>query len=220
MQWRRDLVKNVKQEVEHHDGDGGFRVEEIERAGENRQHDVGPEEHFQLTPAVGQHFRQHTAEHHAHHTQADKQGGKVGALAHHPGDVIHGGRHADKARADVAEGQQQNAYPLVVFPHVLQIVFQLIMGLYRRTHTLTHGGEAEQEHTGANQRQHGHRHLITFGFVIATKPVGHRQERERQQKRGNTDHDKAIGLAGHALFWIVGNHAAQRAVRNVDGRIG
>ena len=101
----------------------------------------------------------------------------MGALAHHPGDVIHGGRHADKARADVAQGQEQNAYPLVVLPHVFEIVFQLVVGLYRRTHALAHGGEAEQEHAGPNQRQNGHRHLVAFGFVIPAKPVGHRQQR-------------------------------------------
>ena len=170
-------MQDVQQEVEHHDGDGRFRVEEIKGAGENRQHDIGPEEDLQLAPAVGQHFCQHAAEHHANNAQADKQRGEVGALAHHPGHVIHGGRHADKAGADVAERQEQNAHPLVVLPHVFQIVFQLIVGLHRRAHALAHGGEAEQEHAGANQRQHGHRHLVAFGFVVPAKPVGHRQQR-------------------------------------------
>ena len=213
-------MQDVQQEVEHHNGHGGLRVEEVEGAGENRQGDVGPEEDLQLTPAVGQHFCQHAAEHHAHHAQADKQGSEVGALAHDPGDVIHGCRHADKARADVAQGQQQNADPLVVLPHVFQIVFQFVIGLHRRTHALAHGRKAEQEHAGANQRQHGHRHLVAFSFVLAAEPVGHRQQRQRQQQRGDADHHEAVGLTGHALFRIVGDHAAQRAVRNIDGRIG
>ena len=102
----------------------------------------------------------------------------MGALAHNPGDVIHGCRHADKTRTDVAQGQQQNAHPLIVLPHVFQVVFQFVMRLYRRAYTLADGGEAEQEHTGTNQRQYGHRHLVTFGFVIPTKPVGHRQQGE------------------------------------------
>ncbi|SPX67235.1 Uncharacterised protein [Leclercia adecarboxylata] len=144
----------------------------------------------------------------------------MSALAHDPGDVIHGCRHADKARADVAERQQQNAYPLVVLPHIFQIVFKLIIGLHRRANTLAHGREAEQEHAGANQRQHGHGHLVAFGFVFAAEPVGHRQQRQRQQQRGDTNHHKAIRLTGHALFRIVSDHAPQRAVRNVNGRIG
>ena len=94
------------------------------------------------------------------------------------------------------------------------------MGLYRRANALAHRGEAEQEHAGTNQRQHGHRHLVAFGFVIPTEPVGHWQERKRQQQRGDTDHNKTIGLAGYALFWVVGDHATERAVRNVDGGIG
>ena len=98
----------------------------------------------------------------------------MGTLAHNPGHVVHRGRHADKARAHVAQGQQQNAHPLVVLPHVFQVVFQLVMSLYRRAYTLANGIETEQKHTGTNQRQHGHCHLVAFGFVVTTKPVGHR----------------------------------------------
>ncbi len=116
----------------------------------------------------------------------------MGTLAHHPGDVIHGSRHANKAGADVAQGQEQNAYPLVVLPHVFQIVFQLVIGLDCRADTLAHGGEAEQEHTGPNQRQHGHCHLVAFGFVLSSEPVRHRQQRQGQQQRGDADQHEAI----------------------------
>ena len=101
----------------------------------------------------------------------------MGALPHYPGDVIHGCRHADKARTDVAQGQQQDANPLIVLPHIFQIVFQLIVGLHRRANTFPYGRETEQEHAGANQRQHGHRHLITFGFVVTAKILHHWQQR-------------------------------------------
>ncbi|MNC42525.1 hypothetical protein D3C75_913420 [compost metagenome] len=96
-------MQNVQQEVEHHDGGRCFRVKEIERAGENRQRDVGPEEDLQLAPAVSQYFCQHAADHHADHAQADEYRREMGALAHHPGDVIHRCCHADKARANVAQ---------------------------------------------------------------------------------------------------------------------
>ncbi|STV96156.1 Uncharacterised protein [Klebsiella michiganensis] len=96
-------MQNVQQEVEHHNHHGGVRVEEVEGAGENRQHDVGPEKHLQFAPAVGQYFSQHTADHHSDYPEADKQRGEVGALLHHPGDVVHGGGHANKARTNVAQ---------------------------------------------------------------------------------------------------------------------
>ncbi|MNC09732.1 hypothetical protein D3C75_573570 [compost metagenome] len=213
-------MQDVEQEVHHHNQRGGMRVEEVEPAGENRQDDVGPEEHFQFADAVGQHFRQHTAAHHADYAEADKQGGEAGALAHDPGDVVHGCRHTDKTRADVAQRQKQDAHPLIVFPHIFQISFQIVIAWYCRTNTLSDGGEAEQEHTHAQYRQNAHCHLITFGFVAAAKPINHRQQGKRKNQRRNANHHKAIRLAGHAFFWIVGNHASQRAIGNVDCGIG
>lgn len=99
-------MQNVQQEVEHDNRRRGFGIEEIKRAGENREGDIGPEEHFQFTPAVGQDLRQHASEHHPDDAKADKQRRKVSALPHDPSDVIHRRRHADKARADVAQRQQ------------------------------------------------------------------------------------------------------------------
>ena len=171
-------MQDVEQEVEHHNQRGGVRIKEIEGAGENRQHDVGPEENLQFAPAVGEDFRQHAANHHPDHAEADKQGGKMGALSHHPGDVIHGGGHANKARADVAQREQQDAHPLVIFPHVFEVFFQFIIRLHRRVYAFTHGSEAEQEHTHADKGQHGHRHLVALRFIGAAEPVGHWQQRQ------------------------------------------
>ncbi len=77
-------MQNVEQEVEHHNQRGGVWIKEIEGAGEHGQHDIGPEENLQFAPAVGQDFRQHAANHHPNYAEADKQGGKMGALSHHP----------------------------------------------------------------------------------------------------------------------------------------
>ena len=96
-------MQDIQQEVERHNHHGGVRVEEIERAGENGQDDIGPEKHLQFTPAVGQNFRQHTTDYHPDHAKADKQRREMGALLHNPGDVVHGGGHANKARTDVAQ---------------------------------------------------------------------------------------------------------------------
>ncbi len=84
VQRRRDLMQDIEQEVEHQNQRCGMRIKEVERAGEDSQYNVGPEKDLQFTPAVGQHFRQHAADHHADHAKADKQSGEVGALPHHP----------------------------------------------------------------------------------------------------------------------------------------
>ena len=100
----------------------------------------------------------------------------MGALAHNPGDVVHRRCHSDKARADVTQRQEQNAYPLIVFPRIFQIVFQFVIGLNRRANTFAHRSEAEQEHTGADKRQNGHRHLVALGFILSAEIIHHRQQ--------------------------------------------
>ena len=62
--------------------------------------------------------------------------------------------------------------------------------------------------------------ILLLTFCNATEPLCHRQQGQREYQRSDADHDKAIRLAGDALTGIVGNHAAQRAVRNVNRRVG
>ncbi|MNZ82115.1 hypothetical protein D3C78_1008050 [compost metagenome] len=141
-------------------------------------------------------------------------------MLHDVGDVIHGGGHADKTGADVAKRQQQNAHPLIVFPHVSQIGFKGVMGWHCRTYTFFDRGKAEQKHEQGNQCQYTHCHLIATRLVCAAKPFSHWQQRQGQDQGSDTDQDKTVGLTGDPFVRIGGDHAAQRTVGDIDRRVG
>ena len=197
---------------EHHHG--GMHRHEEHRHADHRQRGVGPPEDAHLALPVGERFRQRGAD-----QVTDAVGGEEGdehlRRAHDPGAVVHHRAAAHADGEDVEDGQHADDAPLVVVPDVAQ-VFPHGGGARRHLDALFGGEEAERQHQERDHRQHGDPALEAERFIVAANQVHQRHHQHRREHAARRRQHKAPGLKGDTLRRVTGDHAAQRAVRNVD----
>lgn len=199
-------------EAEHQHG--GMHRHEEHRHADHRQRGVGPPEDAHLALPVGERFRQRGAD-----QVTDAVGGEEGdehlRRAHDPGAVVHHRAAAHADGEDVEDGEHADDAPLVVLPDVAQI-FTHGGGARRHLDALFGGEEAERQHQERDHRQHGDPALEAERFIVAANQVHQRHHQHRREHAARRRQHKAPGLEGDTLRRVVGDHAAQRAVRDVD----
>lgn len=193
---------------------GGVHRHEEHRHADHRQRGVGPPEDADLALPVGEGFRQRGAD-----QVADAVGGEEGdehlRRAHDPGAVVHHRAAAHADGEDVEDGEHPDDAPLIVVPDVAQ-VFPHGGGARRHLNALFGGKEAERQHQERDNRQHGDPALEAERLIVAANQVHQRHHQHRGEHAARGRQHKAPGLKGNTLRRVTGDHAAQRAVGDVD----
>ena len=206
---------NNEDKNEHNDG-GAHRHEEHGDT-QHGQRGVGPPENTDLALPVRQRFGKCAAKKIADAVKAEEPGEERG-IAHNPGDVIHHrpATHADGE--DIENGQHAHDAPLIVLQDIAQ-VFTHGGSIRRRLDAFFSGEEAKREH----QKRHGGKHrnpcLKAERFIFAAEKIHQRHHQYRREHAARRRQHKAPGLQRNTLLRIAGNHATQRAVRNVHDRV-
>lgn len=199
-------------EAEHQDG--GMHRHEEHRHADHRQRGVGPPEDADLALPVGERFRQRGADQVANAVGGEERDEHL-RRAHDPGAVVHHRPAAHADGEDVEDGEHADDAPLVVVPDVAQ-VFPHGGGARRHLDALFGGEEAERQHQERDYRQHGDAALEAERLIVAANQVHQRHHQHCGEHAARRRQHKAPGLKGDTLRRVVGDHAAQRAVRDID----
>lgn len=213
LDWRHQLVQYANDEDKDKHGDFGVHRYEEHRHAEHRQEGVGPPEDADFAFPVGQRFRQRRANQVAD-AVGREEGGEQRRRAHDPGGVIHHRAAANADREDIEDGEHADHPPLVIAPDIAQ-VFTHRGTARRRFDTLFGGKEAEGQHQEGNHRQHRDAPLEAERFVFAADKVDQRHHQHGGEHAPRRRQHEAPGLQRDALRRVVGDHAAQRAVRDI-----
>lgn len=208
------MVQYANHEDEDEHSDVGRDRHEEHRHAYDRQNGVGPPEDADFAFPVGERFRQRRTNQVADAVGSEEQG-EDARRAHDPGAVVH---HRAATYADgqnVEERQQADDAPLVVLPDVAQ-VFTDGGGARWHLDALFGGEEAERQHHKGDHGEHRDATLEAEGFVVTANQVHQRHHQYGREHAACRRQHKAPGLQGDTLFRVVGNHAAQRAVRDID----
>jgi hypothetical protein len=88
-------------------------------------------------------------------------------------------------------------------------------GARRHLDALFGGEEAERQHQERDHRQHGDAALEAERFIVAANQV-HQRHHQHRGEHAARRRQQSARTAGDTLRRVVGDHAAQRAVRDVD----
>ena len=214
-----DAGEDHPQNLEGENECGLVRADPVERDGRERhEYHTGDEGRLFAHRLDGE-FCEHRAEDHGEAADEEISGDPAVVPFEITLEIIDAGGAADDGEGDIDDAGDEHHQPVAVGEQGLDVAAELGFLLRRRLDALAGGVEGDEE---KHHRHHGEEHDGALGaelLVCATELFDEKEETRVRDDAADLCEHHPVAVHAGAFQRIIGHHAGQRAVGNIDRRV-